>query len=125
MNFKKDHPQATGKEALEHARTYVSDPDITLPPHVCGAAMDLELCNAKTGELLDFGTRINDDNEKSFLHCPNLTKEQRGNRLVLLKAMLGAGFASCMSEWWHFSYGDQIWAWFYGEPNSLYSPIDL
>ena len=124
-DYKKDHPDASDKEALEHARTFVSDPDITLPPHVCAASVDVELIHTATGELLDFGSKINDDNEKSFLYYPDLTQEQKNNRQILVTAMLDADFASCMPEWWHFSYGDQVWAWFYGKEESLYSPVDL
>ncbi len=124
-DYKKDHPEASDDAALEHARTFVSDPDSTLPPHVCGAAVDVELLDAATGKPLDFGSKMNDDSDKSFLHYPNLTSEQKNNRIILLRAMLDAGFASCMPEWWHFSYGDQVWAWFYGELESLYSPIDV
>lgn len=123
--YKTDHPGVSDEEALEHARDFVSDPDLTLPPHVCGAAVDVEIRDISTGKYLDFGTALNDDNEKSFLYYPSLTEEQKANRLMLTKAMLGAGLASCMTEWWHFSYGDQLWAFFYGEKNSLYSPIDL
>lgn len=124
-DYKKSHPNASNEEALEHARTFVSDPAITLPPHVCGAAVDIELAHAATGELLDFGSKINDDNEKSYLYFPDLTNQQKNNRQILLTVMLDAGFASCMPEWWHFSYGDQVWAWFYGKQNSLYNPINL
>lgn len=124
-DYKKNHPEATDKDALEHARTYVSDPETTLPPHVCGAAVDVELLDANTGQLLDFGSKINDDNEKSFIYYPGLSKEQKDNRQILLSAMLGADFASCMPEWYHFSYGDQVWAWFYEKEKSLYSPVDL
>lgn len=124
-DYKKDNPGVSEEAALEHARIYVSDPDTTLPPHVCGAAVDVTLFNTSTSRYLDFGSTMNDDNEKSFLYCPNITEEQKENRLVLTKAMLNAGFASCKVEWWHYSYGDQLWAWFYGKKNSLYSPIDL
>ncbi len=124
-DYKNDNPDATDEDALEHARMFVSDPDITLPPHVCGAAVDVEVKDASTGEYLDFGSSMNDDNNKSFLYYPDLTDEQKANRLMLVTAMLDAGFASCMPEWWHFSYGDQVWAWFYGEEHSLYSPIDI
>jgi len=125
VDYKKYKAGASDEEALEHARTFVSDPEITLPPHVCGAAVDVEILDVSTGELLDFGSKMDDDNEKSFLHNPNLTDKQKENRLALLTDMLDAGFASCKAEWWHFSYGDQIWAWFYGKENSLYSPIDV
>ena len=124
-DYKKNHPDASSEEALEHARTFVSDPDRTLPPHVCGAAFDIDVLDTSTGKLVDFGSKINDDTENSFLYYPGLSQEQKDNRLLLVKVMLDAGFASCKPEWWHFSYGDQIWAWFYGETNSLYSPVDL
>lgn len=124
-DYQKEHPEVSQKEALEHARTFVNDPDITLPPHVCAAAVDVEVVEAETGRLLDFGSKMNDDTEQSFLYYPQLTVEQKTNRQLLLKAMLSAGFASCKPEWWHFSYGDQVWAWFYGKESSLYSPIDI
>lgn len=124
-DFKQDNPGVTDKEALAHARTYVSDPDIELPPHVCGAAVDVDVLDTKTNQLLDFGTKVNDDNEKSSLYYPNLTPEQKANRLMLVTAMVDAGLASCKPEWWHYSYGDQVWAWFYGHKDCLYSPIDI
>lgn len=124
-DYKRDNPEVSDQEALEHARNFVSDPDISLPPHVCGAAVDVELINSDTKKFLDFGSAMNDDNERSFLFYPQLTEEQKTNRLKLVRAMLGAGLASCKTEWWHFSYGDQLWAWFYGKQNSLYSPIDI
>lgn len=124
-DYKQDNPGASDPEALEHARTFVSDPDSTLPPHVCGAAVDVDVLNTTTGQLLDFGSKMNDDTEKSFLWYPDLTQEQKDNRLMLLAVMLDANLASCMPEWWHFSYGDQVWAWFYGEEDSSYNPVDL
>jgi D-alanyl-D-alanine dipeptidase len=124
-DYVEDHPGTSEEEALEHAREFVSDPDITLPPHVCGAAVDVDVLDTTDEKLLDFGSELNDDTEKSFLYYPDLTLEQKDNRLILVTVMLDAGLASCMPEWWHFSYGDQIWAWFYGKTNSLYSPVDL
>ena len=124
-DYKVDHPGTSDEDALKHAREFVSDPDMTLPPHVCGAAVDVDILDTSTNKLLYFGSKINDDTEKSFLWYPNLTQEQKDNRLMLTTSMLEAGLASCMPEWWHFSYGDQIWAWFYGKENSLYSPVDL
>lgn len=124
-DYKEVNPGTSDEDALEHARTYVNDPDLTLPPHVCGAAVDVDVLDSTTEQLLDFGSKLNDDNEKSFLYYPNLTQKQKSNRLMLVTAMLDARLASCKPEWWHFSYGDQVWAWFYGEENSLYTPVDL
>jgi zinc D-Ala-D-Ala dipeptidase len=124
-DYKRDHPEVTDEVALEHARDFVNDPDLTLPPHVCGAAVDVDVMEVKSDKLLDFGNKMNDDSEKSSIYYPDLTDEQKKNRLMLVATMLDAGLASCKPEWWHFSYGDQVWAWFYGENNSLYSPINL
>ena len=109
------HSDASDEETLAHARTYVSDPDVKLPPHCCGAAVDVELRDTETGRLLDFGSPMNADARPSHLHHPDLTHEQAASRMLLLTAMLEAGFASYHAEWWHYSYGDQLWAWFYGE----------
>ena len=33
------------------------------------------------------------------------------NRQLLLQVMTEAGFTRHWAEWWHFSLGDQMWAW--------------
>ncbi|GAA5175436.1 hypothetical protein [Modicisalibacter zincidurans] len=37
-------------------------------------------------------------------------------------AMCDAGFANLPSEWCHYSYGDQMWAWYRDEPRALSGP---
>ncbi len=111
-------------DALDTARLYVSDPTLKLPPHCCGASVDVDILDRNTAKLLDFGTVVNTDSERSFLHSNDISAEQTANRAVLLKAMLDAGFASYYQEWWHYSYGDQLWAWFYSKPSALYGIID-
>lgn len=124
-DYLKSHPGATNVKALEHARMYVSDPDIKLPPHCCGAAVDIELYDTTRGNLADCGSPINLDAAISHLHSDKVTAGQRANRMVLLNAMLAAGFASYYPEWWHFSYGDEVWAWFYGKANCLYDVVEI
>lgn len=109
-DYIKDNPGFSEQEALDHARIFVSDPDIEVPPHVCGAAVDVEIKDVETGELLDFGSKMNDDTKRSYLYCSNLREIQKSNRLMSTTAMFDAGFANCKFEWWHFSYGDQVWA---------------
>ncbi len=116
-------PSISPAEALEFARTYVSDPSIQMPPHCCGAAVDVDVAD-EFGNLLDFGCPVNTNSEIAFLHTSKISKAQRTNRDILLKAMLNAGFASVYSEWWHFSYGDQNWAHFYKTTHSLYDIIE-
>ncbi len=114
----------SGSDALDYARQYVTDPRLRLPPHTCGAAVDATIIDER-GELLDFGSEINETSKASNLFYDGLSPQQQKNRSLLLEAMLQAGFASLSTEWWHYSYGDQVWAWFYGEDKSLYGISSL
>jgi D-alanyl-D-alanine dipeptidase len=124
QDYKTNHPAASDAEVLTHARMYVSDPAIKLPPHCCGDAVDIELYDTTANQYIDFGSPVNEDSDISHLHSPEVTAAQAANRQLLLKAMLDAGFASYYAEWWHFSYGDEIWAWFYGKDACLFGLIE-
>ena len=76
--------------------------------------------NTKTNNLVDFGLPINTNSEKAYIHTDKINAEQHDNRMLLLAAMLQAGFAPTIAEWWHFSYGDRVWAYFYNQTQALY-----
>lgn len=116
-------PELSVTEHLAYARQYVSDPTLTVPPHSTGGAIDLEIRNTETGELIDMGCRANEDGPKAAFYGKGLTTKQAANRSKLLNAMCTAGFANMAAEWWHFSYGDQRWALFWDKPVALYNII--
>ena len=119
-----DNPEATNEQALSHARIYISDPEQKLPPHTCGAAIDVDAKDRTSQELIDFGCGVNTQEAISFWNTNALTQAQLKNRISLLKAMIQSGFAPHPNEWWHFSYGDQYWADFYEQPESLFGLIE-
>jgi zinc D-Ala-D-Ala dipeptidase len=124
--YLQEHPEATPDEALEFARTYVSDPDVKVPPHCCGAAVDVDLIEMATGELVDFGCPVNTDAPISFLETDQITIQQQASRDILHTAMNEAGFAPFQAEWWHFSYGDSEWARFYDKDTAhLYDVVSV
>jgi D-alanyl-D-alanine dipeptidase len=47
-------------------------------------------------------------------------EEARANRRLLHWVMAEEGFAGHPDEWWHFSFGDQLWAKLEGRPVALY-----
>ena len=51
-------------------------------------------------------------------------EEARANRRILYWVMAEAGFANNPTEWWHYSWGDQMWAKLRGEPAALYGACD-
>jgi len=80
------------------------------PPHSTGAAIDVSLID-KTGIEIDMGSPIDEISERSFPNHFARGSDFDQRRQTLNHAMTTAGFKRHWNEWWHFSYGDQIWAW--------------
>lgn len=113
QDVKKRNRGLNNEQALMHARAFVADPRIECPPHTTGGAVDIDVIDINTKKPIAMGCPPNTDDERAALHSPAITKEEYDNRLVLLNAMLVAGFAPHHNEWWHYSYGDTRWAVFY------------
>lgn len=86
---------------------YVANPDKG-SVHNYGFAVDLTVMDEK-GHPLDMGAGFDDfreisqpDQEQKYLASGELSAAQYGNRLLLRKAMVGAGYRTISHEWWHF-----------------------
>lgn len=95
-----------------------SDPG-TPPPHSTGAAVDLTLADA-TGTSVNMGSAIDEISVRSdpdyFANSPDPGAQRyHQHRHLLTEAMNQAGFRQHPHEWWHFSWGDQLWAWQVGK----------
>lgn len=87
----------------------------TPPPHSTGSAVDLTLVN-DVGETLDMGGEIDELSPRSisdyYAASPSLQEQQFHRRRELLNQVMSyAGFQRHPKEWWHFSLGDQMWAY--------------
>jgi zinc D-Ala-D-Ala dipeptidase len=97
----------------------------TPPPHSTGAAIDLTLLDAE-GNVVDMGSLIDEMSDRSQ---PNhFATDPQGqtfheHREILRQAMNAAGFERHPGEWWHFSWGDQLWAWICQENNRVGSVV--
>ncbi|MGI0485295.1 M15 family metallopeptidase [Pantanalinema rosaneae CENA516] len=94
----------------------VPSPDpATPPPHSTGAAVDLTLVDAQE-QGIDMGSPIDELSPRSypdhFATSADLQAQRfHQHRQLLAHCLLRAGFTQHPNEWWHFSYGDQMWAW--------------
>lgn len=101
-----------------------------IPAHCTGGALDMALFR-KLGEdqyeLLDMGQMgvLWGANTQRKTFSQNTTLAQRQNRLMLLNAAIKAGFVNYGYEWWHYSYGDRVWAMVKGEMHSMYGLLHL
>jgi len=100
----------------------------TPPPHSTGAAVDLTLADA-SGQPLAMGGAIDAIGPISEPHHyaaaadldPGSEAAEWHRRRQRLEAvMAAAGFARHPNEWWHFSHGDQLWAWSSGQASASY-----
>ena len=100
----------------------------TPPPHSTGAAIDLTLADMN-GNPLDLGGEIDfigpksrpDFYEKNSLRMPYSKHQVFHNRRSLLSSVMEhTGFVQHPGEWWHFSYGDQLWSWISKKGDAVY-----
>jgi len=129
---KQDQPDLSDQQAYVKATQLVSAPTrldgtINTPPHSTGAAMDVELVDER-GTVLDFGMEIADWSRVPPTlcesDCAGLSEHAQHNRQHLLDVMQRVGFVNYPQEWWHFSYGDQFWAYTTGQPSAIYGRVN-
>lgn len=140
--IRQQHPDWTEKQVLKRRdEMSAKPPEQGAPsPHATGAAIDVKLRYKDanpgyvTGIEVDMGHK---DTNTSQLANPDyyetlkkLTTEGRKiqqNRRVFYWIMKGAlngddsGFVVNPTEWWHWSYGDQMWAKLTQAPEAFYS----
>ncbi len=110
------------------------------PPHSTGGAVDLTLAEdtpagpkpLAMGSEVDaigavsepgyFGQRAEACGDPEQRHHYLLW---HGRRQLLLQALAEAGFRRHPNEWWHFSWGDQLWAWQCGAPQAHYGRVGV
>jgi D-alanyl-D-alanine dipeptidase len=93
------------------------------PPHLTGGAVDVSIVRPD-GTHVDFISPYDIlDPRGAPAAAKGLTEEANANRELLRRAMRAAGFTNYPAEWWHWSYGDQGWAYRGGHPEALYGLV--
>jgi D-alanyl-D-alanine dipeptidase len=99
-------------------------------PHMTGAAVDVDLIR-EDGSRIDFGKVLGTATVQTDYHEGRaldqnhpLNPAAQKVRRALYWAMLDQGFANHPYEFWHYSYGDQMWALFSGAPAALYGEVE-
>ena len=112
---------------IEKFWAYPSFNDKYPPPHSTGGALDVGLSD-KDGNLIEMGSNIDQMDDKSKPDFYNNIENEdaiiwNDRRNLLKEIMIKFEFVQHPNEWWHFSYGDQLWAWKNKKPNALYGKI--
>lgn len=135
--LKRRDPSLSGEALLAEVETYWAAPTdgADAPsPHSTGGAIDLTI-RWRGADHLWMGSLF--DDASTLAHTAHFedaatdaafsfsNEEARANRRLLYWLMREAGFASNPTEWWHFSYGDQMWAQATGAPSALYAGAEF
>jgi zinc D-Ala-D-Ala dipeptidase len=113
-------PDLAGDALRAEVARYWAAPtvDAAFPaPHATGGAVDLTI-TFLDGEPLWMGSLLDDASalaatdrfEADGAEWSFSDEEARANRRLLYWLMIEAGFVNLPDEWWHFSFGDRLWA---------------
>ncbi len=94
------------------------------PPHTTGGAVDLMLADS-AGKELDLTSPFDPfDTFCAPFNAAGLSDTARRHRDIMSKALATAGFTNYPTEYWHWSYGDQGWAYRGGHANANYGAVE-
>ncbi len=99
------------------------------PPHSTGAAVDVTLQDP-TGAVVDMGGSLDEISPRSYPdfyadQTDALSQMYHERRQWLHTTMQAAGFVRHPNEWWHFAWGDRLWAYTVGAGAAVYGRADL
>jgi zinc D-Ala-D-Ala dipeptidase len=99
----------------------------TPPPHSTGAAIDVTLMN-QFGEVVDMGSPIDEISPRSYPDYFAASSDPQApqyhcHRQLLATTMVAVGFQRHPKEWWHFSWGDQMWVWLIQQTQARYGVV--
>ena len=129
QKLKEENPTWTEEQIDQKVRLVVAKP-APLANHHCGGAVDVTLAHSD-GTLLDMGTpypsqAMSAEWYKKFqLLSSEITDEQKTNRKILRDAMETQDFVWYPGEWWHFCWGDRMWAVYSNKTECFYGSIDF
>lgn len=120
--FKKIDKNISKEKKIELTHKKIAMPEVA--GHPTGGAVDITIFNKKTNKFLDMGCKISDFSSRAdklrATYSERITTIQKKNRLLLYDLLVEQEFCPFYEEWWHFSYGDKEWAWFYEKKKAIY-----
>jgi D-alanyl-D-alanine dipeptidase len=120
----KIHPEKSIEEIHKSVAHFIAPSDKSM--HSTGGAFDALIYDLKTDQVMDFGTNKGlyiDLNEKCFPYHPDISAKAKTNRKLLISLFEDEGFVCDNKEYWHFDYGNAVWATKTGNKPAFYDVV--
>ena len=117
------YPQLSIAEHQQLLSQFVApvSPDF-ISPHLTGGSVDITLFERETGQWLDMGAEFDEPSARSYTHFYDNQPEHIAcyNRRLLYSVMTQVGFTNLPTEWWHFDFGNPLWAHYSQQNHAIY-----
>lgn len=122
---KKKHPEmdVNSEEFIALCDVFAANPYRQGSGHQSGASVDISLVD-DAGKEYDMGGMVRGFDETADFDCPNISPEGRKNREILRDALSKSGLVNYPSEWWHYSFGDRLWARLTGSKLAIFGKLE-
>ena len=117
--LRKKYPNISEEELIIKVKALCADPRAGFGGHQTGGAIDITLCD-KHGKDYDMGTDYRSTSPQNRTDSNEIGQEQANNRKILFNTLQQLDFANYPIEWWHYSYGDRLWAAYNNKNQCMY-----
>ncbi|RYC53463.1 M15 family metallopeptidase [Flagellimonas olearia] len=105
------YPEKPSKEIEEMVSHFIAPPQKSM--HTTGGAIDALIYDAVQDCVMDFGTNTGLEiklSKQCYPYHPGIGLEAKKNRALLIGLFEDEDFVCDLKEYWHFDYGNVMWA---------------
>lgn len=122
--YQKKYPEKSNIEIKETISYFIAPPAMSM--HATGGAVDALIYDKLEDCVMDFGTNngleINLSKE-CYPYHPDISAKAKKNRALLISLFEDEDFVCDLKEYWHFDYGNVIWAIEKEKEYAIYGPV--
>lgn len=96
-----------------------------ISPHLTGGAVDVTLFDTQTGDWIDMGSSFDEPTPRSHTDYYESFPDSEAcyYRRLLYSVMTQVGFTNLPTEWWHFDFGNALWALYSDKAQAIFGAV--
>ena len=122
--IRKEQPDKSIREVREIVSGFIAAREKSM--HATGGAVDALIYDLENDCIMDFGTNDGykiEHNSECYPYHPGITPRARENRKLLIDLFVNEEFVCDLKEYWHFDYGNVVWAIETGKQHAVYGVV--